>query len=211
MYVRMLLTDEQIIRVTKRTAQSLSIPFKHRKSDKNIKYVAEYDALVGNPLPPLAYLVKKANDAGITLSSQEQFKAAHIKTWHECMHGVIYRKLGEPSPIRYIPEDYWLYGREAKRFGRKQYQGFTVNLFIDCKLVEPTLLRSISKHGEIDRDTASSVALVLFCQDLGSLEEIGEYWIDIQNRCDSVDSIKGIKRVEGEIQELLYSHEIKAV
>ncbi|NIQ04792.1 MAG: hypothetical protein GWO20_03375 [Candidatus Korarchaeota archaeon] len=207
----MLLTDEQIIRVTKKTAQSLSIPFKYWKSDKNIKYVAEYDALVGNPLHPLAYLVKKANDVGITLSSQEQFKAVHIKTWHECMHGVIYRKLGEPSPFRYIPEDYWLYDKEAKRFGRTQYQGLTVNLSIDCKLVTPTLLSSASKYGEIDESTASSVALVLFCQEVGSLEEVSRYWADIQNLCDSVTSLKRLPKAAQDVQELLESHGVKGV
>lgn len=201
-----MINDEEIIETTKNVAQSLDMTFKYRKGDKNLRYVAEFDALVGNPVIPLVYLIQKARERGITLNSQEQFKAVHHKVWHEGMHGVIYREIGSPFPSRYIPEDYWLYNEEAKRFGRQQYEGLTINLFIDAKEVKLSLLERVSKHKQINKEITPLIALLLFSSKKDSLETIKPYWVKIKHLCASVSSISQINSIAQKIKEVLYTH-----
>lgn len=195
--------------MTKETAHSLDLSFKYRKGDKNLFYVPEFDALIGNPIPPFTFLVKKAQEASIPLSDQEQYKIVHLKTWHEGMHGIIYRKIGKASAFRQIPEDYWLYKEEAKKFGRNEYDGLTLNLFLDSREIKLSTLEQISKEGKLSKRIASLAALLLFFHKKQKLREVKEFWGRIKSLCQSIGSIKEIDEVTPKIRDILISHCIK--
>lgn len=206
-----MLSEEQIIAVTKKVARSFDISFKYRKGDRNLEYVCQFDALIGNPIHSLSYLVKKATDQGLHLDSQEQFKALHNKVWHESMHGKIAQELGEASAYRQIPEDYWLYKEEAKRFGRDKFDGVTINIYLDCQEAPLEFLQEIEGEKIIDKSFASTIALILFCKSKKTLTQVSNFWEQIKKLCQPISSISEINDTCNQVQEILEPQGIKAL
>lgn len=191
--------------VAKRIAESFGFGF------VPTSYISKYDpdlrALKFDTARVLLKVGVASREMYLTLSRDEMLREFEAYAWHECMHGEVWERLGPCTPSRYVPEEYWINGKEIQKYGSPKFDGLTLLLYHSKE--EPWWLTIGYVHvGGLDCNMAPYYARVLRFHSEEAARVYG-YIRDLRGVCESVTSVEGLKTAKERVAKIFEENKVK--